>query len=195
MAWDDEMVTIVRGLINDFEDPDTGDAPTYTDDRIAQIVLIAGQQIQTRVPFTRTYAISISNETMTPDPTTGTRDENFINLATLKAACILVSAEVRQYTGQGISIRDGSSAISLSRQPASLKLMKDTYCSEFESALYAYTTTGGNASVGEAIVGPVKAWYAGGGYPGDWDWGSCLGPSRIGRQGGEGPSWWGGGCC
>lgn len=194
MAWDEEMVTIVRGLINDFEDPDTGDPPVYSDERLAQLLLIAGQSVQTLVPFLRAYEVDITNEKITPDPTAkGARDENFINLVSLKAACIIVRAEVRQYTGQGISIRDGSSAISLSRSPAALDLMNKTYCGEFESALYAYTTTGGQAAVGEVVVGPVKAWYAGG-HVGPFEWGACLEPPRIGREGRDGYSWWGG-CC
>jgi hypothetical protein len=199
MAWDEEMVLIVRGLINDFEDPDTGDAPVYSDDRLAQAILIAGQSVQTRVPFPINFVVDVVNGTITPDPTIRgvSRDENFINLTTLKTACMVVGGEIRQYTGQGISIRDGSSAISLSRNPASLKLMKETYCDEYENALYMFVTSGGFASVGEAIVGPVKAWYMGGcGYPDGNDWGGCYNPPRIGREGsGGGPGWWGGGRC
>lgn len=184
MAWDDEMVAIVRGLIQDYADPDTGDPPTYTDDRLSTIILIAGQHVQARVGTAASYKINVADVTITPDPTArANRDESFINLASLKAACILVNAEVRQFTAQGISVRDGTSAVSLSRSPASLSLMQKTYCSEYENALYIYQMNGANGGVvGEAVVGPVKAWYYGGGYGGQPDYG-------LGRAGVE--SWYG----
>jgi hypothetical protein len=192
MAWDDEMVAIVRGLIQDYIDPDTGDPPTYTDDRLSTIILIAGQNVQSRVATANKYKINVADVTMTPDPTnTATRDESFINLASLKAACILVNAEVRQFTAQGISVRDGSSAVSLSRSPASLALMQKTYCSEFENALYLFQIGGvQGGAVGEAIVGPVKAWYFGGGRGGESEYGTYGGPGRVGRVG-SGSSWYG----
>lgn len=197
MAWDDEIVAIVRGLIQDYADPDTGDPPTYTDDRLATIILIAGQGVQARVPLLHAYKIHVSDGLLSPDPTgTANRDDSFINLAALKAACILVSAEVRQFTGQGISVRDGSSAVSLSRSPASLTLMRTTFCTEYENAIYQYQLGGANGVVGEAIVGPVKAWYlGGGGYPSDMDFGTYPGPGRIERGAGGWFPWYGGPGC
>jgi hypothetical protein len=195
MAWDDEIVAIVRGLIQDYPDDTTGDPAVYTDDRLATIILIAGQNVQARVSTGSTYKINVSDGTITPDPTsTATRNETFINLASLKAACILINAEVRQYTGQGISVRDGSSAVSLSRSPASLTLMQKTYCSEYEDAIYRFQINGLNGvPYGEAIVGPIKAWYAGGGmFSPDLEYGSYRGPQRIDRPcEGGGAGWYG----
>jgi hypothetical protein len=190
MAWDDEMVAIVRALIQDYVDPDTGDPPTYTDDRLSSIILVAGLNVQARIVTANKYKINVSDVILSPDPTsTTTRDDSFINLASLKAACILVSAEVRQYTAQGISVRDGTSSVSLSRNSASLALMQKTYCSEFENAIYLYEVNG--AIVGESIVGPIKQWYYGGGYASEAYYGGYGGPGRIGRETGGG-DWWGG---
>lgn len=141
------------------------------------------------VSLSTTYKINVGDVTLTPDPTNkATRDESFINLTSLKAACILVNAEVRQYTAQGIFVRDGSSAVSLSRNPKALALMQTTYCGEYEKALYQYATQGLNGgAVGECIVGPIKAWYYEGGYSSEFDYGTYRGPSRIG-----GGPWYGG---
>lgn len=188
MAWDEEMVAIVRGLMMDYPDAETGDPAKYSDDRLATILLIAAQNVKARTIFASTYAVDVTNGTLKPDPTSkNTRDDNFINLASLKAACILANAEVREYTGQGISVRDGSSAVSLQRQPAALALLQKTYCQEFEDALYVYVTTGAQAPVGEAVVGPIKAEYFGSlGWP-------YTGPvPRILHYGeGRGEGWWG----
>lgn len=192
MAWDDEMVAIVRGLMQDYEDPETGDPPKYTDDRLATLVLIAAQNVQARVLLPQRYEISVPNGTIKPDPTSkATRSESFINLTTLKAACIIANAEIREYTGQGISVRDGSSAVSLQRSPAALGLLQKTYCTEYESAVYTLQITGVMDGLGEAVVGPIKAWYWGGGRSEEPNYGMYPGPSRIGRGGSTGTDWWG----
>lgn len=151
MAWDEEMPIIVRGLIQDWTD-----TPTYTDDQLTQIVLIASLTVQNDATFVEMYSVDVVNQTISPDYTVGDhRNESFINLASLKSACILIGAELRKYTGQGISIRDGSSAISLQRSPQSLSLLRSTYCDAYVDALYNYKIEGNNA-LGEAIVGPFK---------------------------------------
>jgi hypothetical protein len=198
MAWTDEMVAIVRGLIQDYDDDTTTPVTpaVYTDDRLSTILLIAGVNVQNRIDLPTRYTISVSNGTMTPDPTMkATRDDPFINLASLKAACILINAEVRQYTGQGISIRDGTSAVSLQRSGPALVLMQKTYCGEYEDAIYQYLTTKVADGLGEAIVGPVKAWYWGGGVSGDPGYGIYPGPRRLGGRGGAatGDDWYHGG--
>jgi hypothetical protein len=173
MAWDDEMPIIVRGLIQDWGTP-----PTYTDDQINQIVLIAAQSVQTEATFTEAYAVDVVNATVAPDFTDRTdahRNEMLINLVALKSACILTGAEVRKYAGQSIAIRDGTSAISLQRNPQLLKLMQSTYCEGYSQALYKYKIEG-NSEFGEAIVGPFKL-YSGlrGGDYGLIDGGSTYG--------------------
>lgn len=154
MAWDDEMVPIVRGLIMDYPDDETGDVAKYSDDRLAELILIAAQRVRGMAAFPKDYAVSITNGTMRPDPTALPRDENFINLVTLKVACMIVTAEVREFTAQGISVRDGSSAVNLQRSPVSLRIMQETYCKEFEDALFKFTFSGGEEVIGSMVVGP-----------------------------------------
>lgn len=147
MAWDDEMVTILRNIIQD-----TSTTPTYSDDQLSELVLVTAQGIQVELNFGRVYDISISNGSIKPDPTSSTsRDINFITLVCLKAASNLVNAELRSLTRQGISIQDGDNKISLQRSPQSLQLMQETYKSMYDSAVYAFKT-GGSDGLGEIVV-------------------------------------------
>lgn len=141
MAWDEDMVTMLRGTIQDYA-TDT-DAAKYTDARLTELILIASQNVLTQAKFKNEYVVSLSNGTLRPDPTSSTtKDNSFINLVTMKAAAMLATAEIREYTAQGISIRDGSSAISLQRSAAGMKLMQDMYNKAYEDGLYEFQTTG-----------------------------------------------------
>lgn len=158
------MVTIVRGIILDYPDDETGDPPKYSDERLSELILVAAQRVQGMATFPKQYTISIANGTMRPDPTTAPRDEGFINLVTLKVACMIATAEVREFTAQGISVRDGSSAVNLQRSPASLRIMQETYCKEFDTAIFQFTFTGGEDVIGSMVVGPSQPSGEGFGY-------------------------------
>lgn len=150
MFWSEEMPLILRGLLQDHSIP-----PKYADDRLIEMILIAARTVQRQVQFRRPYLSDIVEKTIDPDPADPEdRDEDFINLTCLKAACMLVTAEVREFTAQGVSIRDGSSSLSLSRNPKSLEIMQGTYCEELENAIYEYKVGGSGA--GEAILSPFK---------------------------------------
>lgn len=153
MAWDEEMVLILRDMIQDF-----GDVPVYTDERLSTSILVAGLLLQNTVSFANSYEISVTNQTMKPDPTkSATLDKGFVALACLRAALGLVVAEQRELTRGGIEIQDGDNRIKLNRDAASLKLMGESYKKNYDEVLYAYKT-GGNDGLGEAIVSPYKYW-------------------------------------
>lgn len=147
MAWDDEMVLILRDVIQDHAEP-----PVYSDERLSVAILVAGMILQNEVSFANTYTISVANQSMRPDPTKAeTIDPGFITLACLRAALGLIVAEQRDLTRGGIEIQDGDNRIKLNRDSSSLKLMGDSYRKQYDQALYAYKT-GGQAGVGEIIV-------------------------------------------
>jgi hypothetical protein len=147
MAWDDEMVLMLRHLLGDI-----GDTPLYADDRLAEMILVTASLMQGAVSWTRSYTVNIGNSVLSPDPTNpATRDQNFINLTTLKAALQLTISELREMTRQGISIKDGDNSISLQRSPASLKLMKDSYQEQFDAAMYSLNS---GEVLSEVIVSP-----------------------------------------
>src|SRR5687767_14574266 len=88
--WDSEMVTLLRHVIDDL-----AEEPKYTDSRLRQLLLVAAQLAQAENNLIQEYVINIDNQTIKPDPTStklGMRDDSFVNLIILKAACLLASS-------------------------------------------------------------------------------------------------------
>jgi hypothetical protein len=84
MSWKKEIPIIVRTLINDLSE----DTPTYSDERILQVVAVAAKYVQFDVVLDNKYVVNVVNPTITPDPTTSD-DSIFISLVSLKTACII----------------------------------------------------------------------------------------------------------
>src|SRR3954467_6628083 len=117
MSWQDEMIPIVRVLINDL-----ATTPTYDDDRLEQLLLVACRQVNSEMSFDQDFVIDVGNGTLTPDPTISpNKNDSFINLVTQKAACILDQSVAVIAAKQAISVKDGASAIDL-RGVSSAKL-------------------------------------------------------------------------
>lgn len=163
MAWQSEMTTIVRFLINDI------DATTYTDGRIQQAICLAAQLTKEDVRFPNDYTVSVSGVTISPDPTDGTRDNAFVNLVSLKTACLIDqwSFRVKAATA-GVRIKSGVDEVDTKGQLDGYKaLIKDGICAEYAKAKWEYEA--GNLTPGLAILGPfagdnVDTSYGGGLY-------------------------------
>lgn len=148
MAWQTEMVRMIRHLVNDLDDT----SPTYTDYRLEELILVAAQYVNLDVTFSQSYTIDVDEMTLTPDPTSDPKDNAFINLVVLKSACIIAQNEYRTASGQGISIRDGSSALDLRGLGAMKKELASSWCQEYKTAKLEYAA--GNLMPGHAILGP-----------------------------------------
>ena len=91
MSWNVEMPLIVRSWINDLSD-----TPTYSDERIQQLIVVAAQYVIQEVDLRTNYAINVVNPDITPDPTLlEEKDFDFIGLTALKASCILDQSSLR----------------------------------------------------------------------------------------------------
>lgn len=151
--WSSDLPTILRYLIDDVDEPFK-----YSDDRLLGLLLVSAQLIQTETPIATAYAVNVDNQTLSPDPTlTASRDDGFINLMVLKAACILASSSYQKGYKQAISIQDGPSKIDLTNNLSGLKLFVDNFCGTYERAKVEYVR--GVNIVGEAIIGPYKVGF------------------------------------
>ena len=65
MSWQIELPLIVRSWINDLSD-----TPTYSDERIQQLLVVAAQHVVQQVDLTTKYTVNIINPDLSPDPTT-----------------------------------------------------------------------------------------------------------------------------
>jgi hypothetical protein len=108
MAWQDEMIITTRVLVNDLNTP-----YEFSDDRIEQILVVAGKYVQFDVNLNYKYTIDVVNKTMNPDPTVN-HDEIFISLACLKAACIIDQGTLRTKAAlEGIRTALGPASLSV----------------------------------------------------------------------------------
>lgn len=155
MAWQAEMGTLLRVLLNDLVIP-----YQFSDQRLYQAITASAQLVLSEMQFMLVYTADMQSLSIDPDPTdrdTMTRDDNFINLVCLKAACITERGEARNAVRQGISIRDGSSAIDL-RGPLQgrLALLKQGYCQAYEDVKMEYKTGRVGVVAGASIMTPFR---------------------------------------
>lgn len=148
MAWNTDLVLMVRVLVSDLDLPQT-----YTDEYIQRVLITAGIQVDSDFPFNFAYVYDISNLTIVPDPVTSV-DSSFMALIPLKAACILTQGEFKQALGQGIKVRDGDSAIDTS---VSFRGYRDILelgpCAAYEKLKWSLLASSG---IGKAVLGPHR---------------------------------------
>jgi len=116
MSWQIEIPIIVRTLINDL-----GDQPVYSDERIQQVIAVAAKYVQFDVVLEHQYSIDVTNPNISPDPTTD-RDEIFISLVSLKAACIIDQSTFRTKAAmEGIRAALGPASLTVVGQSSAWK--------------------------------------------------------------------------
>lgn len=151
MSWQGQMSTVVRHLINDVD----ASSYTFTPQRIETTLLVAAQLMTMNVDFANSYEINVEASTLSPDPTdTGTKDNPFIALTCLRAACIIIGSEIRKESGNAISIKDGPSAIDLRGVTQTLTVLYKDLCEKYDNSLLEYRA--GNGVVGQSILGPYS---------------------------------------
>ena len=145
------MTTIVRHLINDIDST----SYTFSTDRVETTILVAAQLLIMNVDFNNDYDINVEAVTLSPDPTdTDTKDDPFIALACLRAACIVIGSEIRKESGNAISIKDGPSAIDLRGVTSTLTVLYQDLCKKYDESLIDYRA--GNSVSGQSILGPYS---------------------------------------
>ena len=149
MAWNTEMVSLLRYVINDTDTL----TQEYSDTRLKSLIVTAAQLTLGVVDFPRDYTIDIANIAISPDPTTS-KDNGFVNLVILKAACLLATGDYRSATNKGVVIRDGPSTIDARGMLASKKDIMESACKKYDEAELEFRL--GNSNAGEAIIGPHR---------------------------------------
>ena len=147
MTWQNEMVRIVRFLINDL------DATTYEDCRLEETILVAVQLLIDQLDFANTYTVDVDSLVLSPDPTTlTTKDNFFINVASIKAACIVLGSEAKTLAAQSARIKDGPSSIDISSAYQSVHQLYKELCDKLDKMILDYNA--GNSVAGQAVLTP-----------------------------------------
>lgn len=152
--WETEAVPLLQLLINDMDDT----ARRYTDERLETVLLRTSMMVKRDGNFSADYIIDLDAGTITPDPgdrAAGTRDESFVNLMVLKAACFILRNEAIQAAGQGIDIQDGSSRISLRGMVDGKMKVAEDACENYDIGLRDFAR---GAVAGAIILGPYRAY-------------------------------------
>jgi hypothetical protein len=152
MAWKTELVQLVRNIIGDI----SLDSPTYTDERLYEVILTSAQLLQGDVDFSVDYTIDIDQCTLSPDPTTTPKDNDFINLVALRTSCIISNSEFRTAANKAYNFVDGPSKIDGRDVAESTYKFAETICKAFENAKKAYRA--GNSTAGAIIVSPYRVY-------------------------------------
>lgn len=150
MSWQGQISTMVRHIINDVD-------PTsykYSVSRLETTILVAAQLVSEDLDFDNDYVVNVETCSLSPDPTDSPKDNSFINLTTLKTACIIIGSEVRSEASNAISIKDGPSAIDLRGVSNTLNILYKDLCAKYEQLTYDYVA--GGSLAGQAILGPYS---------------------------------------
>lgn len=165
MAWETEIVELLRIMINDMDDS----AYRYTDARLQKVIVGAAQMVITEVGnrFITTYTTDIMATSITPDPCdreVGTRDDDFINLTLLKAACFIDNCVARDAARKGgISIREWNTSLDTKGLFASaLAILEKGWCKNYQESVFNFMI--GNSDVCRAVLSPFRTIYNSGYY-------------------------------
>lgn len=146
MSWQNEMARILRFLVDDVA------CVTYTDDRLEETIVVAAQLAQFDVSFDKTYTVDVDELIITPDPTAATRDDAFINLVSLKAACLILNAEAKTKAGQAVRVRDASSEVDMGNSYKAVAERAKQMCEDYKMSIIQYNA--GNSRAGHAVITP-----------------------------------------
>lgn len=151
--WRSDMVEILRWLLFDYTEP-----YTYSDATLERLLVVAAHFTVREADFGNGYAVDISEMTITPDPAGSSRDLDFMNLTTLKAACVVDRGKTRIAVNDGgFMIKDDWATVDFREQAAkSLSLLKEGYCSVYEQAILEYNINKSSA-LAEAVLSPFRA--------------------------------------
>jgi hypothetical protein len=132
--WDSELPLLVRHLIDDYSTP-----YVYSDARLIDLIVAAAQLIKIEVSFQQDYAVDMDAQTISPDPTEiDPKDDGFITLVSLKAACLLARSEAKTSSGRAIMFREGSTEVDRRGVSKEKMAIADNICKEYQDMKLQY---------------------------------------------------------
>lgn len=148
MSWQIELPIIVRVLINDF-----GDEQQYGDDRLLQVITVAAKYVQFDLSLDQKYNVDVSNLTISPDPTIS-KDEIFVGLVALKAACFVDQSAIRTKAAMdGVRAALGPASLSVGGGMEGLKvLLSNGPCASYDELTAHWDLA--QATVAKAVLSP-----------------------------------------
>jgi len=152
MAWQTDLVTMLRNVIFDVDSTDY----TYTDNRLKEMLVVSSRLVTQEIAFDTTYTITISTTGISPDPTDNT-DANsiaFQNFVVLKAACLADQSTLRtKALAAGVTAKLGPASISTNSSLRGFEILfNEGPCAAYSSLKWEYEL--GNPKAIRAILSP-----------------------------------------
>lgn len=116
-------IVYLRYLIDDVDESDY----EYSDNRLSGLIFVAASYVNRDI--NGSYEINICGQTITPNP-----DTNFINLVSLKAACLHVRSQQVSFARNDFRVSDGPTTVDLKNSSDQLKRSADDICHQYEKA-------------------------------------------------------------
>lgn len=154
MSWQNEMVIIVRHMVNDLNSA----SYEFSNSRLEEAILVSAQNLKGELEFYHTYNIEVDNRLLTPDPTTtptniSNKDDDFIALCCLKTSILITHGQWRYYSLRAISTKDGPTSLDMKGIAQAFKNIHDDLIKQFEQAKFDYQCSAGG---GKAILSPYS---------------------------------------
>lgn len=145
-----EFMQIVRVLLQDTS------RTLYTDDRLKELIATSARLVMQDVSFDTDYTIGILQRSISPNPF-DVPDQSFINLVSLKCACIVDMGDLRdQAKKSGVKITQDRSVIDTSTRFAGFKdVIALGWCNAYSMARDEYLRDRSNVA-GQSIFGVLK---------------------------------------
>lgn len=162
MAWDTELVSKLRLVINDLD----ATSYTWTDNQLKQFIMISLGLLDSELSqwYSVTggpYTISFDDITINPDPTV-VGSSGFNNLIVLQAAVLISQSELKKLNiTAGWKIVDDKSTIDGTNALAYGKETYTNYLKLFLEALNSFKVSGGGNVMSEAILSPYAPFEGG----------------------------------
>ena len=156
MAWETELVEMLQVMTGDF------DGTVHSTVDLERVILVASQLVLNELDFAFDFRVNVDEADIVPDPTdNATRDDAFINLTAMKAACIINRGQALKLSGTLVKVRDfgGLSVDNTAGFNAQFQLLlKGGWCAVYQEEKLAYEI--GGMIPGVAILSPFRL-YAG----------------------------------
>lgn len=159
MSWQTEMVETLYIMLGDLE------KVVYSTTNLERVIVVAAQMVASELNFSQSFESSIDDLDITPDPTdrvNQTRDDSFINLTCIKAACIINRGDAFKNAGKALKVRDigGVSIDTTETFKAKFNLLeKGGWCAVYSEEKFDYQLSS-TIVAGAAIMSPFRI-YAG----------------------------------
>jgi hypothetical protein len=148
MSWDTDAVQTVRYIIGDVDTPQK-----YTDARLKTACVISANLINNDITLNNTYTVSVSGETITPDPTSDPADLKFIDMITTRASILILQGELKIYANNSVKIVDGPSSIDIANVFANTQKLLSDLSQSYAMMKNLYHMNGTN--YGKSVMTPT----------------------------------------